>query len=331
MRMSDPLRTIRWSGIWLDGGMPLVLNAFACATGTWIGSRIAIARLIDPGCDMPQHEPWQLEGSAAELYERYLVPAITALWATDLLERVAPAPGERVLDVACGTGIVARLAARRMSRGQIVGLDLNPGMLSVARAISTGHQPPIEWREGSALALPFGDDGFDVVLCQLGLQFFPDRTAALREMFRVLAPEGRLGLNVYTAIERTPVALALAEALDQHLGPGASMVKRSEHALADAEELRRLIVDAGFCDVILQPVTQTIRFTSPREYVRLQIAATPMAAMVAGMESDRRDSVVDAITSSLVSRLDDAGGGDLASPQEAFVVRARKGATSSLS
>jgi ubiquinone/menaquinone biosynthesis C-methylase UbiE len=278
--------------------------------------------------DMTQHEPWQLEGSAADLYERYLVPAITSLWAADLVERAAPMPGERILDVACGTGIVARLAAERVGAGQVVGLDLNPGMLAVARSVSGGHHPPIDWQQGSALQLPFRDGSFDVALCQLGLQFFPDRTVALGEMLRVLVPGGRLALSVYSAIERTPVALALAQALDRHLGPGASAVKRSEHVLADADELRRLVADAGFTDVTLELVTQTIRFASARDYVRLQIAATPMAAMVAGMESERRDAVIDAITASLVSSLSShAGGEGLTSPQEAFVVQARKGQT----
>jgi ubiquinone/menaquinone biosynthesis C-methylase UbiE len=274
---------------------------------------------------MSQHEPWQLEGTAAELYERYLVPAITALWAADLVERAAPNPGEWVLDIACGTGIVARLAAGRSGAGHVVGLDLNPGMLAVARSASAGDPPPIAWREGSALDLPFPDGSFDVVLCQLGLQFFPDRPVALKEMFRVLAPGGRMALSVYSAIERTPVALALAEALDQYLGAGASAVKRSEHALADPDELHRLVVQAGFCDVTLQRVTQTIRFTSPREYVRLQIAATPMAAMVAGMEDTQRDAAIDAITRSLVSSLSrHASAGGLTSPQEAFVVQAQR-------
>ncbi len=81
---------------------------------------------------MAEHEAWQLEGSAPELYERYLVPAITALWAADLVERAAPRPGERVLDVACGTGVVARLAAQRVGTGRVVGLDINSGMLAVA-------------------------------------------------------------------------------------------------------------------------------------------------------------------------------------------------------
>jgi ubiquinone/menaquinone biosynthesis C-methylase UbiE len=103
------------------------------------------------------HEHWQLDGSAPELYERYLVPAITRIWASDLIDRVGPKPGQSLLDVACGTGVVARLAAERMRTGRVVGLDLNEGMLAVARSVPvTGA--PIEWREGSALSLPLRID-----------------------------------------------------------------------------------------------------------------------------------------------------------------------------
>src|SRR5215470_6682796 len=136
---------------------------------------------------MARDQEWQIEGSAAELYERYLVPAVTALWAADLVWRAAPQRGERVLDVACGTGVVARLAARTMGAGHVVGLDINAEMLAVARAQPAGPAP-IEWREASALQLPFPDRAFDLVLCQLGLQFFPDRARALQEMLRVLVP-----------------------------------------------------------------------------------------------------------------------------------------------
>lgn len=125
---------------------------------------------------MSAHEHWQMDASAPELYERYLVPAITSVWANDLLDRIAPRRGESLLDIACGTGIVARLAAQR------VGIDLNAAMLAVARTKSA----TIEWVEGSALDLPFEANIFDVVLCQLGLQFFPHRSLALREMVRVL-------------------------------------------------------------------------------------------------------------------------------------------------
>ena len=105
---------------------------------------------------------WQLEASAPELYERYLVPAIARLWAADLVERAAPKPGERVLDIACGTGIVARFAAATIGTGHVVGLDINEGMLAVARSRSVGPGPHIQWREASALDLPFPDNSFDL-------------------------------------------------------------------------------------------------------------------------------------------------------------------------
>ena len=146
---------------------------------------------------------WQLEGTAAELFERYLVPAITAKWAVDLLDRAQPHEGEAVLDIACGTGIVARLAAKRMGRGLVTGLDLNAGMLNVARSAPT-EGATIVWTEGSALDLPFPADSFDMALCQQGLQFFPDQRKALGEICRVLKGGGRAALSVYSRIERTP-------------------------------------------------------------------------------------------------------------------------------
>src|SRR4051812_13070177 len=126
---------------------------------------------------------WQLEGSAAELFQRYLVPAITSKWAEDLVHRAQLRTGELVLDVACGTGAVARLAAPKVRPGQVTGLDLNVGMLAVARSLPN-EDAPISWTEGSALDMPFPSGYFDAVLCQQGLQFFPDQPGALREMRR---------------------------------------------------------------------------------------------------------------------------------------------------
>jgi len=144
-------------------------------------------------------------------------------------------------------------------------------------------------------------------------------------MFRVLVPDGRLPLSVYSAIENTPVAHALAEALDLHLGSGASKIKRSEHTFTDPSEIHRLVADPGFREVTIQTVAQTIRFTSPREYVRLQIAATPMAAMVAGMEKTKREAVIDAITDAPATSLGRSPGTEeLTSSQEAFVALARR-------
>lgn len=109
----------------------------------------------------------------------------------------------------------------------------------------------------------------------------------------MLVPKGRLALSVYTAIEQCSAANALAKALDRHLGSGASAMKRSEHALADADELDRLVAAEGFRDVIVHTTTQTIRFPSESEYERIQLAATPMARMLLGMESGQRDALVE--------------------------------------
>jgi ubiquinone/menaquinone biosynthesis C-methylase UbiE len=132
---------------------------------------------------MSLQEPWQLGDNAEEVYERYLVPAIFGPWAADLVALAAPQPGEHVLDVACGTGVVVRLVAPHVGpRGHVVGLDLHAGRLAVARALPPAPGAVVEWREGDALALPFAEAVFDLVCCQQGLQFFPDRRTALREM-----------------------------------------------------------------------------------------------------------------------------------------------------
>src|SRR5262249_9117312 len=152
---------------------------------------------------------------SAERYERLLVPTVTRPWARDLVERVELRPGQRVLDVACGTGVVARLAASAVrDGGRVAAVDVNHGMLAVGQSWPAPDGAAIEWHEGSADALPFGDGEFDAVLCQLGLQFFPDAAAAVKEMRRVLAAHGRAGASVFTSIERNPAALALAEAVD---------------------------------------------------------------------------------------------------------------------
>ena len=273
---------------------------------------------------MSDHEHWQLNGSAAELYERYLVPAITSIWAADLINRAPPSHGDWVLDVACGTGAVTRLVAERIARGRIVGLDYNPGMLAVARSVSSTG-PLIEWQEGSALNLPFKACSFDLVLCQLGLQFFPDRPLALREMRRVLAPGGRVGLSVFSAIERTPVAHAFANALEQSFGPNASRTKRAEHMFAKEQEVHELMTDAGFDQVKIIAVTKHITFPSVRDYVRFQLCATPMADFMANLSDDGRDSQICHVDSDTLSLLDPkmlSDGGRLISPQEAFVATA---------
>ncbi len=276
---------------------------------------------------MNDHEPWQLTGTAAELYERYLVPTITGVWAADLVRRAALQPRERVLDVACGTGIVARLAAEQVGdQGAVVGLDLNTAMLEVARALPAPPGAIITWTEASVLAMPFPDATFDEVLCQLGLQFFPDRPQALREMRRVLVPSGRVLLSVFGPIAHNPAPQALADALDRHLGPHASAIKRAEHDLDDPAELDELVSSAGFAEVSIETTTQQIRFPSPREYVRIQFAATPLATLIQEMPSHQQAALAEAVIADVRGALRTYIGDDgLVFPQECHTLSASPG------
>ncbi len=268
---------------------------------------------------------WQVEGDAAELYQRYLVPAITSKWAVDLVNRARPTLGETVLDVACGTGVVARMAATRMAQGRVTGLDFNSAMLEIARTLPS-EGAPITWVEGSVLNLPFPAESFDVVLCQLGLQFFRDKERALSEMYRVLSNPGRAALNVYSGIERTPGAYAFVRALDLVLGPDSSKIKRGEHSFHIPEQLQNLLLETGFVGVEVQTVTQQITFPSVLDYVRFQLTATPMALLLnASIESDRQVAILQIATEtahlSTAAMLRD---GMFSFPQEAFVATAQK-------
>jgi ubiquinone/menaquinone biosynthesis C-methylase UbiE len=263
-------------------------------------------------------EQWQLDAGAPELYQRYLVPAVTSMWAADLADLAQLRSGERVLDAACGTGIVARVAAERVGgTGSVAALDLNPGMLAVARSLPPVAGTPIEWHEGSALDLPFGQGDFDAVLCQFGLQFFPDRPAALRELRRVLTRDGRLALNVFGPIEHNPATHALSEALDRRLRPGASLAKRKEHSLADPDELRSLVESAGFIRVTVETATKTVRFPSAAHYVQAQLSGTPLATVVAEETVEDRERLVEEVIADVSSALAPYAGVDgLRFPQE---------------
>jgi len=197
------------------------------------------------GIAMNTHEQWQLTMKAAELYERYPARYILGPWAPSLVDAARPAAGERVLDVACGTGVVARAAAQRVGpAGRVVGVDLNPGMIAVAQSLPAADGAPIEWLERSALDLGLADASFDVVLCQQGLQFFPDQAVALREMRRVLDSGGRLALSVWNSVGHynSAVIAALAQFVSRDV---AARFNASRKAYT-ADALRRLATEAGF-------------------------------------------------------------------------------------
>lgn len=215
----------------------------------------------------------QQSPTPAEMFDRYFGPALFIPWANVLLEHAAPRPGERVLDLACATGTVARHVAPVVGeKGAVIGLDINPDMLAVARARPAPEGAPIEWRQGDATSLDVPDGALDLVLCQQGLQFFPDRTAAVREMRRVLTDSGRVVLNVWQALDLHPVYEALCEAEARQLGVPLSDVA-SPWSLPDAGELGVLLNEAGFERVEIIPKSLNVHFPSPERFVYLTLFA----------------------------------------------------------
>jgi SAM-dependent methyltransferase len=274
---------------------------------------------------MSDQGQWQVVGNAAETYERALVPAVFAAWAPLVVALADPRPGERVLDVACGTGVVGRLAAQRVGRaGKVVGLDLNPGMLAVAASATTNEpttSASLTWQEASAAKIPFPDASFDIVYCQLGLQFFPDRPAALHEMYRVLAPGGRLGLMVWRGIEHSPGFGILAAVIARHVSTEAAGIMRAPFALADAEELRGLLAATGLRDIIIRPVPGTVRFPSVARFVQDYVAGSPLAGHVARVSDEARAALASEVGDALRSYL---AAGVLTFPIEAHLASAKK-------
>jgi ubiquinone/menaquinone biosynthesis C-methylase UbiE len=208
---------------------------------------------------MLPHEQFELRCNAAELYERYAVPYILGPWAPGLIEAAAIQPGERMLDLACGTGVVTRLTAAKVGiTGHVTGLDLNAGMLAVARSLPHPPGAAIQWVQGSAVAMEFADASFDVVVCQRRFQFFPDQPAALREMRRVLAPGGRVCISVWKSAG--PYNIAVGDALQKHVDAAAADRYRTSRAVPRADTLRKLLEEAGFREVQVLASEMTTRF-----------------------------------------------------------------------
>jgi len=243
----------------------------------------------------------------AEAYERSIAQNIFVPWTADLILRAAPQAGERVLDLACGTGIVPRSVAPLVGpEGKVAGLDISPAMLEVARSLAPTGETSVEWHEGNGTEMPFQDGSFDLVLCQQGLQFFPDHSAGLKEIRRVLAAGGRVVLSVWRDLERQPLMKAIDGVVSQHLTPGAF---GPPFSLSDATLLEQLAVGAGFAEVDIQQVDVTLRIGDPDAIVPMmmqgaaavlpQFGALPpeeRQAIIGRMRADLADAVSPLIT-----------------------------------
>ena len=232
-------------------------------------------------------------GNGAENYERYFVPAIATPASTTLLDVAALRPGERVLDVACGTGVIARLAVERVGpSGTVTGVDVSGEMIDVARASSPQS---IEWHVSDAASLPLPDQAYDVVLCQMGVMFMEDRAAAVAEMRRVLAPGGRVVINTPGAIQ-PPFAL-MERAIIEHIDADLGGFVRAVFSMHDPDSLTELLREAGFGDVDATVSDATLQLPAPAEFLWQYINLTPMGPFVAqapeGAQAEMERQVVE--------------------------------------
>lgn len=225
----------------------------------------------------------------AETYESFLVPAMFEPLIPHLIGVAKPRPGERILDVACGTGIVAREIAGRLDDAQVTGIDLNPLMLGVAQIRAEEDGVTVAWQECRAEALPFPDGAFDLVTCQHGLQFVPEKSEALSEIYRVLDDSGRAVVITWGGLDRHPFFAELDAACVRQLGDSAT---GDPFSLGEPDELAEMFTDAGFSDVEVHPYSFTARYADPE----LALALILRSATAAIPELSKLDAaVVDAL------------------------------------
>jgi ubiquinone/menaquinone biosynthesis C-methylase UbiE len=226
---------------------------------------------------MDDSEHGQITKSAAEVYETFFVPALFQEWTDRVADAARVGPGERVLDVACGTGALTRTVAARVGpKGAAIGLDVNDGMLAVARR----KAPQLDWRSGRAEALPFEPDSFDAVVSQFGLMFFEDRRAALAEMMRVLRRDGRLAVAVWDSLDRTPGYAAVTRLLQKLFGDRAADALRAPFVLGDPSALRSLFATAGVPNATVTTVKGTARFPSIKAWMYTDVKGWTLADMI---------------------------------------------------
>lgn len=242
-------------------------------------------------------------GTAAELYESFFVPSISVPVSGELFRTAGLQPGERVLDVGCGTGVISRMAAEQVGEtGSVTAVDLAPDMLSIARSVPAVGAP-IEWCEADAASLPLSTGSCDVALSQLSLQFVEDRVGALAEMHRVLAPGGRIVISTPGRVQ--PLFEAMEQAIVQHLGPGLGAFVAAVFSMPDPAGLGDMVAEAGFEDVSSVEYSSSLDLPGPAEFLWNYVNLTPMGALAADAPDEAKDATerqfVDACASFLVA------------------------------
>lgn len=258
----------------------------------------------------------QLVTSAAEVYEEFFLPALFQEWTARLADAAQIAKGHRVLDVACGTGVLARTARERVgSEGSVVGVDINEGMLTVANR----KAPDIEWRRAPAEKLPFGDHEFDAVISQFGLMFFDNQRVALTEMARVLRPGRYLAVAVWDSLANTPGYAAMTALLNRLFGDKIAAALEAPFTLSNKNTLHSLFTDAGMSDAVITTHNGTARFPSIQAWVHTDVKGWTLADMIDDAQYQRLLSEAEQALQSFVTE-----GGAVSFKSPAHIITWRK-------
>ena len=256
---------------------------------------------------MDQSERGQVGGEAAEVYEDFFIPALFGQWPARILELASVDAGHAVLDVGCGTGVLARAAAERVgSEGTVTGVDPNDGMLAVARR----RNDSVRWLEGFAEDLPVEDGAFDRVVSQFALMFFEDRGRGLAEMARVLRPDGRVAVATWSSLDGTPGYAAMVELLGGLFGDPAAEALMAPFVLGDPGELHDLL-DREFDDVRVDAHDGVARFESIEAWVHTDVRGWTLADLI---DDDQYAQMLEAAVSDLARFTNDDGSVEFAAP-----------------
>ncbi|GHA59000.1 ubiquinone/menaquinone biosynthesis methyltransferase [Amylibacter ulvae] len=240
---------------------------------------------------------FQLTGSGPEIYENTMVPLWFERWAKALLAQVALQSGERVLDVACGTGVTTRIAKRDVGDGRFVGLDINAGMIEKARTLAPDMD--IEWIESDVVGTAFRSNDFDAIISQHGYHYFPDQPAALAEFHRLLAPSGRIAMSIWDG--HSPYTQALCAAVETHISPQIAAKQRSQRETPSADELIAHLRDAGFRDVEVIRQELAIKVPLAREFVPLHLGSMPIAGAFQSLATSQQEALIEDVEQRLAA------------------------------
>jgi ubiquinone/menaquinone biosynthesis C-methylase UbiE len=251
---------------------------------------------------------WQLNLEAAELYEAIPVPTILGPVARLLVEHAGINSDSNVIDVGCGTGAATRYVANIVSSpGSVTGVDINAGMIEVAKSLPKVPGMSIDWYESSALDLPFEENTFNVAISAQTIQFLDDRSRALSEMSRVLKPDGLLAISTWRSVERNPYFDALIKAVSKYLGAETAAGLEAAFTLTSSSEIKKLMVEAGLKNSTVEALEINLDLPHIEHFVARHIGATPMArSFSAAPESVKQDLVVE-VARSLESYNTEAG------------------------